>query len=378
MYQKFIINQDGVLRFGTVFLHKDLLADGEHCVYGGGLWKIDEKSGAIMLFGRSFDFGSPDFDNLRKIEWTGAGGKACPILYLPKWPDETVVQRVFAKDNERTRVLVTGASGFLGSRMAWFLEEKCGFEIYSPSHKEMEITEIDSCMMAVSSFKPDYVIHCAAISSTAFCKDNPEASRKTNIDGTCNVVCAASMNGARCIYMSSDQVYHNGTNKWTQTFREEDVDLQNNPPVNVYARDKLMMEMKAQEIDASAIALRLSWMYDSKETSSMPDCPERLKENHGIIANIENAKINGTTIKACIYERRGVTDVWEVVRKVAEIIKKKEVTGGVYNCGSECSCTTYELYLQLAGQCGLDKTLVLPDDSFSRSLAMDTTKISKI
>ena len=178
--------------------------------------------------------------------------------------------------------------------------------------------------------------------------------------------------------MSSDQVYHNGTNKWTQTFREEDVDLQNNPPVNVYARDKLMMEMKAQEIDASAIALRLSWMYDSKETSSMPDCPERLKENHGIIANIENAKINGTTIKACIYERRGVTDVWEVVRKVAEIIKKKEVPGGVYNCGSECSCTTYELYLQLAGQCGLDKTLVLPDDSFSRSLAMDTTKISKI
>ena len=154
--------------------------------------KIDEKSGAIMLFGRSFDFGSPDFDNLRKIEWTGAGGKACPILYLPKWPDDTVVQRVFAKDNERTRVLVTGASGFLGSRMAWFLEEKCGFEIYSPSHKDMEITEIDSCMMAVSSFKPDYVIHCAAISSTAFCKDNPEASRKTNIDGTCNVVCAAS------------------------------------------------------------------------------------------------------------------------------------------------------------------------------------------
>ena len=103
MYQKFIINQDGVLRFGTVFLHKDLLAAGEHCVYGGGLWKIDEKSGAIMLFGRSFDFGSPDFDNLRKIEWTGAGVKSCPIIYLPKWPDDTVVQRVFAKDNERTR-----------------------------------------------------------------------------------------------------------------------------------------------------------------------------------------------------------------------------------------------------------------------------------
>ncbi|MGN0032409.1 MAG: SDR family oxidoreductase [Candidatus Limimorpha sp.] len=378
MYQKFIINQDGVLRFGRVFLHKELLAKGERCVYGGGLWNIDSKSGGIVLFGRSFDFGTPDFEGLRKIDWTGVGGRPLPLLYLPKWPDTTVVQPVFVKNNEKTRVLITGANGFLGSRIAWFLEEKCGYEIYAPSHKEMEITDIDSCIKAVSSFKPDYVIHCAAISSTAFCQDNPEASRKTNIEGTCNVVCAADINDARCIYMSSDQVYHNDTNKWTQTFKEEDVDFQNNPPINVYARDKLLMEMKAREIDASSIALRLTWMYDSKESSSMPDCPEHLKENHGILANIQKAKNDGAPIKASIYERRGVTDVWEVVRKVAEIIAKKDVPGGVYNCGSECSCTTYELYMQLAEQWGLDKSSIIPDNSFSRSLAMDTTKISEI
>ena len=55
MYQKFIINQDGVLKFGNVYLHRYLLDKGERCPYGGGLWKIDEKRGAILLYGRSFD-----------------------------------------------------------------------------------------------------------------------------------------------------------------------------------------------------------------------------------------------------------------------------------------------------------------------------------
>ena len=35
MFQKFIINRDGVLKFGRVYLHRDMLAPGEQCTYGG-------------------------------------------------------------------------------------------------------------------------------------------------------------------------------------------------------------------------------------------------------------------------------------------------------------------------------------------------------
>ena len=76
MYQKFIINQDGVLKFGNVYLHRYLLDKGERCPYGGGLWKIDEKRGAILLYGRSFDFGLPDFDFLRSVDWSSN----CPTM----------------------------------------------------------------------------------------------------------------------------------------------------------------------------------------------------------------------------------------------------------------------------------------------------------
>ena len=96
MYQKFIINQDGVLKFGRVYMHRDLLAWNEECPYGGGLWKIDESRGAILLYGRSFDFGLPDFSALRRIDWSALGGRPRPLLFLPHWPNEEHVEPIYA------------------------------------------------------------------------------------------------------------------------------------------------------------------------------------------------------------------------------------------------------------------------------------------
>ncbi len=53
MYQKFIITDDGVLKFGHVYLHRDMLPIGDDDCHGGGLWKIDHTRNAILLFGHS-------------------------------------------------------------------------------------------------------------------------------------------------------------------------------------------------------------------------------------------------------------------------------------------------------------------------------------
>lgn len=96
MYQKFIITDEGELRFGRVYLHRELLEVGEDCPYGGGLWKIDEGRRAILLFGRSFDFGGPDFKFVRRINWSAFGGTPYPLFYLPHWPNEDLLEPVFA------------------------------------------------------------------------------------------------------------------------------------------------------------------------------------------------------------------------------------------------------------------------------------------
>jgi hypothetical protein len=92
MYQKFIITDDGVLKFGNVYHHRNLLRWGEECRYGGGLWRIDETRGIVILYGRSFEFGAPSFECVRYINWDGIDGVERPVFYQPHWPyDETLI-----------------------------------------------------------------------------------------------------------------------------------------------------------------------------------------------------------------------------------------------------------------------------------------------
>lgn len=97
MYQKFIITSDGILRFGRVYQHRDLLRWNEECAYGGGLWKVDEGLKAVLLYGRSFAFGPPELNAIRRIEWSGIDGNPRPLFFLPRWPNEEEMTPVYAR-----------------------------------------------------------------------------------------------------------------------------------------------------------------------------------------------------------------------------------------------------------------------------------------
>lgn len=92
MYQKFIITDEGVLKFGNVYHHRNLLSCDESCSYGGGLWRIDEARKMIVLFGRSFEFGTPEFSYLSHVNRSSIGDIDYPLFYQPHWPyDDTLV-----------------------------------------------------------------------------------------------------------------------------------------------------------------------------------------------------------------------------------------------------------------------------------------------
>ena len=283
--------------------------------------------------------------------------------------------------------------------MAWYLEQVCGYTVFAPSHAEMDLTDADSCRRYLAATRPDAVVHTAAISSTGFCQEHPEASWAVNVEGTLHLLQAAiqqteqqqpaqqqaasnqqsasnNQPPLRFIYMSSDQVYQNDTNLWTETFGEEATDdYLNHPPRSIYGRHKLEMERRVQALSPAAIGLRLTWLYDSRHDPAIPQAPERLRQDHGLIANLQRASREGTPLKACTRERRGVTNVWKVVQVIAALLEKPYAPGGIYNCGEECVWNSYKLYQVMAITEGRDPALILPDDSWARSLAMNTTKL---
>lgn len=62
-HPKFIITNGGHLRLGMVTLHRDLLMPHEGCL-GGGFYDIDYVGNAMLLSGKSFDYGPPRWSGI--------------------------------------------------------------------------------------------------------------------------------------------------------------------------------------------------------------------------------------------------------------------------------------------------------------------------
>lgn len=264
----------------------------------------------------------------------------------------------------KKKILITGSSGFLGSRLAYCYREK--YDLLLPSHSELNVSREEAVRAYLEMHRPEAVIHCAALSNTWYCEQHPEESHRVNVQGTVRLAKACKLTGARFIFMSSDQVY-NGIPQ--PGALKEEVVLQ---PVNVYGRHKLEAEQRAQWNLPDAVGLRLTWMYD------LPD--SRLKLNSNLLLNLQKACNEGTAVPAATHEFRGVTYVWEVVRNVEKALS---LPGGIYNFGSGNTLNSYELYLQAARLMGIQKPsdCIVPDvDKFSqqpRNLTMDCSLIGR-
>lgn len=262
------------------------------------------------------------------------------------------------------KIMITGASGFLGSRLALYYKDK--YELILPTHSELNISREEAVQAYMEEHRPDIVLHCAALSNTSYCEQHTEESHRVNVQGTVRLAKACKLIGAKFVFMSSDQVY-NGT-PLLGPLKEDDVLM----PVNVYGRHKLEAEQRALWNLPDSIGLRLTWMYD------LPTSPMKLNTN--ILVNLQKAHDEGTIIKATIHEYRGVTNVWEVVRNMEKVIS---LPGGIYNFGSGNALNSYELFLHAATALGFrDVTNFLsPDEErFAeqpRNLTMDVSRIER-
>lgn len=95
MYNKFIITLSGEIRFGNVFLHRELLPKAHTICHGGGLWKVDNQNGRIILYGRSFDFGLPDFEQATWVDRScPPGSLGYPMFYQRTFADEEFLEEI--------------------------------------------------------------------------------------------------------------------------------------------------------------------------------------------------------------------------------------------------------------------------------------------
>ena len=139
------------------------------------------------------------------------------------------------------KVLITGASGFVGNYLAAALESAGHTVIPTDLHTNppLDIASFDQCREVLDRTTPDVIYHLAAISFVPAAQKNFDNTLKINVSGTRNVLeaCTLAENKPRVIYISSGEVYGRIDPKDLPV--NEDVSPK---PANYYSTSKLMAE----------------------------------------------------------------------------------------------------------------------------------------
>ena len=273
-------------------------------------------------------------------------------------------------NQDKKRVLITGVSGLLGNNLAFCLRENYKIlglynahevEIEGIATEKVDLSREDEVRAVINRFKPEVIVHCAAISDIEYCEGHQDLADRVNVLGTKTLVDQMGNNQTKLIYISTDTVY-NATHK--QILREDD----EIGPVNHYGQTKYAGEQEALKRD-NVLVLRTNifgWNIQNKFSIA----------EWVIHQLLQNKEIQG--FSDAVFSSIYTFDLANILDKIIEKDLK-----GIYNCCSRTSMSKYDFARRIAKYFQLDETLIkkasVDDYGFKakrgKYLAMDAGKI---
>ena len=149
------------------------------------------------------------------------------------------------------RILVTGADGMLGRTLMRRLSDH---ECRGTDIGDCDLTQGGDVEAMIGDFRPDAVIHCAAMTAVDDCETKQELAFAVNVKGSGNVAVACGRHGARLIAISTDYVFAGDLDR---PYHEDDP----TGPRTVYGQTKLAGERLIAVHCPNHVIARVAWLY---------------------------------------------------------------------------------------------------------------------
>jgi len=230
------------------------------------------------------------------------------------------------------RILITGASGLVGSHLARRLAP--AHEVIALKHGELDITDGAAVKKRIAADEPQLIVNCAVLQVDES-EQNPAKAQAVNVDGPRFLAEAANASGAEMIQFSTQYVFQGEPiGRPSHTIEDEP------RPVNNYGWTKLAGEQAVRGACPRSYIIRTSWVYGSGKNSFLCVVHHDLRAGKKV---------------------RAIDDIWSSTTYVNDLIDRtmvicKQSRHGTYHVVDDGVCSYYEFALEAGNLLGLSQS----------------------
>ncbi|MDF2456798.1 MAG: dTDP-4-dehydrorhamnose reductase [Cytophagaceae bacterium] len=253
-------------------------------------------------------------------------------------------------------ILVTGSNGLLGQKLTDLLKGNAAYKLIATARGEdrypdkngyqyvsLDITNQQEVDEVLSTYKPDAVIHTAAMTNVDQCETDHAGCDELNVKAVQYIVAACEKNNIYLAHLSTDFIFNGDKGPLTE---EEIPD-----PISYYGESKLKAEQIVQAMKGKWSILRTVLVFGIVSDMSRSNIVLWVK------GNLEQKK----TIKVVNDQFRTPTLAEDLAMGCFLAVDKQ--AQGIYNISGSDLLTPYDIAQQTAKFFNLDASLIEKADS---------------
>ncbi|HOK40851.1 MAG TPA: sugar nucleotide-binding protein [bacterium] len=261
-----------------------------------------------------------------------------------------------SKIKREKRIILTGANGFIGSRIFGLFSKK--YFVVPFNREKIDIKNKNEINELFEKVKPDYVIHSAALSNPEYCEKNKEKAYEANVVFTENLLEATKKQNAKFVFFSSALVFKPVKNLELERTEEEEPDAE-----CYYGQTKIKAENEIKKYSEHLI-IRIGWQY-----SELNDV---YANTNSMLHYVFNQIKNNQEIEINKNEYGNPTYVYDTLEF---LLKNIETKTGIYHYANPTEMPLYKFFEYIIQKYSLKRELLKIKDLEIRNNRIKSEKI---
>jgi dTDP-4-dehydrorhamnose reductase len=254
-------------------------------------------------------------------------------------------------EGHQLKILITGASGLLGTKLCEIATKK-NHEVYSAYNKnkppygrpiKFDISDKNAAVKVFQTIKPETIVHAAALTNVDKCEAEKRLAWKINVEGTENIAKLCKKHDVFLIYVSTDYVFDGEKGMYKETDEPD--------PINYYGLTKLEGEEKVKNWTNEHCIARASVVYGTVPATGKINFAlwliDKLKKKEKV--KIVTDQWNSPTLN---------TNLANMILEIAE----RRITG-IYHLAGATRISRYDFAKLIAKNFNLNTNLITPTTS---------------